>query len=156
MAAGGGGRWVVAHGPLHLAQHYVREVGASCLVTGQLQQAGTEPGPDPIVVVDVEQQRGQVERTIPGEDGRVDVDHPGNRRGVGEQISGGEIVMHEICAGRDGRAAARADIPHRLEQIARVRAGREGGVQAVSVAALGQRPDEQGRPVGGAGGQASL
>ena len=156
MAAGGRRFRVVAHGPVHLPQHDVREVGAGRLGPGQFEQAGTEPGPDPVVVVGVEQQRREVERAITGQHGRVHVDHPGDRRGAGEQVGGGEVVMHIIGAGRDGRSAACPDLAYHPQHVPGFRPGRQGGVHAVSVFALGQRSGEQRGPVAGPRAQAGL
>ena len=76
------------------------EVGAGRKGAGQVQEPGAQEVPDVLVVVQVEQHGGQVERAVAGQDGRVDVDHAGDRGAVGEQVGRGEVVVNEVLAGR--------------------------------------------------------
>jgi hypothetical protein len=87
------------------------------------------------VVVLVEQQGGQVEGAVTGQDGRVDVDHAGDRGAVGQQVGQGEVVVDEVVAVRDRRAAAVADPAQDGQQVTGGWAVSQGGVQAIPVAA---------------------
>jgi hypothetical protein len=64
--------------------------------------------------------------------------------------------VNEVLAGRDGRTAVVTDPAQHRNQVTGGRAGLQGGVQAVSVAAGCQRPGEQVRPSAGAGAKARL
>src|ERR1700690_724974 len=92
-----------------------------------------------VVVVTVEQQGRQGECAVTGKQGRIDVDHAGDRGAVGEQVGQGEVEVDEVAAGRDGRAAAVADTAHYLQQVAQPRPAGQGRVQAVAVTAVSQR-----------------
>ena len=123
---------------------------------GEIQEPGAQEVAEVLVVVQVEQQGGQVEGAVTGQDGRVDVDHAGDRGAVGQQVGRGEVVMDEVLAGRDGRHRSGHRSGAAPEAGHGRRAGLQGGVQAVPVAAAGQRPGEQARPSAGAGAQARL
>src|SRR6185437_7989252 len=62
----GGGAWVVAQGPVDLPEEHVREVDIECALAGDLKCAGTQPLAEGIAVVQVEQQRRQVECAVTG------------------------------------------------------------------------------------------
>jgi hypothetical protein len=64
------------------------EVGAGRKGAGQVQEPGAQEVPDVVVVVPVEQQGVQVERAVTGHDGRVDVDHAGDRGPSDSRLAG--------------------------------------------------------------------
>ena len=124
----------------------MREVGPGGPVVGQLEQPGPQMTAYVVVVVAVEQQGRQVECAVTGKQGRIDVDHAGDRGAVGEEVGQGEVEMDEVAAGRDRRAAAISDMTHYPQQVTQARPGFQGRMQSVAVTAVGQRAEEQIRP----------
>jgi hypothetical protein len=108
------------------------------------------------VVVAIEQQRGQVEGAVAGQDRRVDVDHACDRGAVCQQVGGGEVIVNEIGPGRDSRAAALTDPAQHRQHVAGSGTRLQGGMQAVPVAAAGQGRGDQVWPAARSGTQALL
>ena len=76
-----GGR-IVADRPFDLPEHHVRQVRPGRRPAGQAGQPGQGRPPQLADVVDVEGQRGQVERPVAAHRRRIDVNDPGNRPAV--------------------------------------------------------------------------
>ena len=118
--------------------------------------AGRGVSADCVVIVVVEQQGRQVEGAVTGQDGGLMSITPVTAVPSAQQVGGGEVVVDEVLAVRDGRPAAVRDAAQHRQQVTGIRAGRQGGVQAVPVAARGQRPGDQAPPSPRPGTQAGL
>ena len=115
---------------------------------GQLEQPVSQALADAVVVVAVEQQRGQVEGAVSGQHRRVDVDHGGDRDAVGQQVGRGEVVVDEVIAGWDG-------LPHRSPIRCSTVAGRSLMSSEVPSSCINHRltPASAGSPLGSRQGE---
>jgi hypothetical protein len=108
------------------------------------------------MVVDVEDQRRQIERPVAAQRRRIEVYHTRDRLAIAEQIQKMKIEMCEINAGRNGGAALLADPAQCAQQLPGVRPGGQSGMQAITVAARHQGPGDEIRPPTAVGSQPRL